>query len=427
MVEKNFYQTDIGLIPLGWKPYRIGDVVEFSGGSQPDKSTFENRPTKGYIRLIQIRDYKTDKFETYIPEALARKKCSKEDVMIGRYGPPIFQILRGIEGAYNVALIKATPSSELDSEYLYHFIKNENLFNLMDSLSRRSSGQTGVELPALKAYPLPLPNLHEQKVIAKALSDVDELIVSLEKLIAKKRDIKTATMQQLLTGKKRLPGFGEGKGTKQTELGEIPEDWDVVSLADIGKPIIGLTYKPSDVAEHGTLVLRSSNVQQNILAYENNVFVDMTVPERVFVEEGDLLICVRNGSRDLIGKCALIDKNAAGYAFGAFMSVFRSKDSKFVFYQFQSNIIQRQINEIMGATINQITNKGMGSFKIPFPKASDERNAIYLLLSEFDAELVKLNQQLNKTKAIKQGMMQELLTGRTRLVDVAETNKTKAA
>ncbi len=91
-----FKQTEIGLIPEDWDAYTIGDLVNFSGGSQPPRSTFIFNYREGYIRLIQIRDYKTNDFLTYIPESLARKKCSVNDVMIGRYGPPIFQILKGI-------------------------------------------------------------------------------------------------------------------------------------------------------------------------------------------------------------------------------------------------------------------------------------------------------------------------------------------
>ncbi|MEW4538018.1 restriction endonuclease subunit S, partial [Vibrio cholerae] len=119
-------------------------------------------------------------------------------------------------------------------------------------------------------------------------------------------------------------------GYKQTEVGVIPEDWEVVTLGDIGQTVIGLTYSPNDVADFGTLVLRSSNVQNGKLAYADNVYVNMELPERVIVKQGDILICVRNGSRQLIGKCALIDENAEGSAFGAFMSIFRTKYSVFV-------------------------------------------------------------------------------------------------
>ncbi len=232
-LKPGYKQTELGPIPEDWETATIREIASFIGGSQPPRSTFKFSPSAGYIRLIQIRDYKSDNFETYISESLAKKKCSTTDIMIGRYGPPIFQILRGIEGAYNVALIKAVPHSEVDQEFLYNILRQEVLFLLMDSLSQRSSGQTGVELPALKAFRVALPPLPEQRAIAATLSDMDSLLDGLDRLIAKKRDIKQATMQQLLTGKTRLPGFEMRKGFKQTEVGMISEDWDVVSLDDI--------------------------------------------------------------------------------------------------------------------------------------------------------------------------------------------------
>ena len=114
-----------------------------------------------------------------------------------------------------------------------------------------------------------------------------------------------------------------------------------------------------------------------------------------------------------------IDEKTAGSAFGAFMSIYRTEFSKFVFFQFQSNIIQNQINEVMGATINQITNKDMAGFKIPLPKNEEEQTAIAKVLSDMDTELDALQQRLSKTQKIKQGMMQELLTGKTRLLNVS--------
>lgn len=420
-VPAGYKKSEVGVIPEDWDLLTIEDIATFSGGSQPPRRMFISKPQLGYIRLVQIRDYKTSEYETYIPESLSRKKCLATDIMIGRYGPPIFQILRGIKGAYNVALIKAIPKEKIEKEYLYYFLKSEKLFELMDMLSQRSSGQTGIELPALKAYPIPLPPKKEQIAIAQVLSDVDKLIDELKKLITKKQAIKTATMQHLLTGRTRLPPFalcedGSQKGYKPSELGEIPEDWEVVKLGEIGQTVIGLTYSPKDVSEFGTLVLRSSNVQNGKLAYHDNVFVNMQLPERVMVKEGDILVCVRNGSRQLIGKCALIDKATVGAAFGAFMSIYRSDVNNFIFYQFQSNLIQEQINERMGATINQITNKDMAEFVVAMPKRKEEQSAIAIILSDMDKELQALEQRLSKTCQIKQGMMQELLTGKTRLV-----------
>jgi type I restriction enzyme S subunit len=205
------------------------------------------------------------------------------------------------------------------------------------------------------------------------------------------------------------------KGYKQTEIGIIPEDWDTKKLGEIGECIIGLTYKPSDVQTDGLLVLRSSNVGDGRLKFEDNVFVDVEVPERLIVRKNDVLICVRNGSRNLIGKCALIDEKTAGMTFGAFMSVFRTEYGKFVFYQFQSDIIKKQISENIGATINQITNKDLNSFEIPFPRNQVEQQAIAAALSDVDSLLTALDSLIAKKRLIKQGAMQELLTGKRRL------------
>lgn len=204
-------------------------------------------------------------------------------------------------------------------------------------------------------------------------------------------------------------------GYKQTEVGVIPGDWEIAELGNIGECLIGLTYSPSNVKASGTLVLRSSNVQGGSLAFEDNVYVDAKIPERIKVQYGDILVCVRNGSRALIGKCALLDDRVVGQTFGAFMSVFRTPDFEYVFQQFQSDLIKRQISENIGATINQITNANLNSFKVPMPSAQGERKNIATALSDVDALLAKLDQLIAKKRDLKQAAMQQLLTGQTRL------------
>jgi len=133
------------------------------------------------------------------------------------------------------------------------------------------------------------------------------------------------------------------------------------------------------------------------------------------VRRGDILICVRNGSRDLIGKCALIDDGTAGMTFGAFMCVFRTPYHDFVFQQFQSGSIKKQIEEHLGATINQITNKSLKSFQILMPDHEDEQRAVAAALSDTDTLLSSLDRLLAKKRDIKQAVMQQLLTGKQRL------------
>jgi len=202
-------------------------------------------------------------------------------------------------------------------------------------------------------------------------------------------------------------------GYKQTEVGVIPAEWEVKPLGEIGEALIGLTYKPTDVRQHGTLVLRSSNIQNDALAFDDNVFVDAAIPERIRVLNDDVLICVRNGSRDLIGKSALLDDRTKGMTFGAFMAVYRSQIGRLASYLFQSAILKRQINEHLGATINQITNKSINSFRIPVPPPPEQR-AIATALSDVDGLLGGLDRLIAKKRDLKKAAMQQLLTGQTR-------------
>jgi type I restriction enzyme S subunit len=165
IIISDYYSHEI-VAPNSWEKALFSEICQIIGGSQPPKEYFINEPQEGYIRLIQIRDYKTDKFATYIPIELAKRFCQKEDIMIGRYGPPIFQILRGLEGAYNVALMKAEPNTNLfDKEFLYYFLQTPQLFNYVASASLRTAGQDGVRKELLDNYPVFVPPLNEQRRI----------------------------------------------------------------------------------------------------------------------------------------------------------------------------------------------------------------------------------------------------------------------
>ena len=169
------------------------------------------------------------------------------------------------------------------------------------------------------------------------------------------------------------------------------EGWELKKLGDVGECRIGLTYSPDDVcAEGGTLVLRSSNVQNGRITYADNVLVQSDVPRNVIVREGDILICVRNGSRSLIGKSAMISSADEGHAFGAFMATFRSQYGEYVFQLLQTDEFKRQVHRTLGATINQITNADLKSFKFLFPSLPEQRK-IAAILRTWDEALEKLN------------------------------------
>ncbi len=199
-LQSVFTQRGEGLIET-----TLGEVCEFVGGSQPPKSVFEKTKTDDNIRLIQIRDYKSDKHIVYIPRAQARRFCNADDVMIGRYGPPLFQILRGIEGAYNVALMKAVPDeSKLSRDFLFYFLKHSTILEYVIFHSERAAGQIGLTKETLAPYPIALPSLVNQQKIVETITEIESKTQRLASLYQRKLatldELKRALLHQAFSG-----------------------------------------------------------------------------------------------------------------------------------------------------------------------------------------------------------------------------------
>ena len=194
---------------------------------------------------------------------------------------------------------------------------------------------------------------------------------------------------------------------KHTEIGLIPEDWEVKKISEVCRNFTGLTYNPENIANYGTLVLRSSNIQNNELTFMDNVYVDMEIPNRAIAKAGDVLVCVRNGSSQLIGKSALITPEAEGMAFGAFMTVLRTSsiDNVYLLQSWRHKRTQDQIHETFGATINQITSKDFNRILIPIPPTKDEQSRIATALYDIDTLIRNLDRTIEKKKNIRQGAM----------------------
>ena len=190
--------------------------------------------------------------------------------------------------------------------------------------------------------------------------------------------------------------------------------WENKPILEYVDLLQGLTYSPENVKDFGLLVLRSSNIQNGMLAFDDCVFVDCKIDDSKYVQPRDILICVRNGSSALIGKSCVIDKpyNAT---FGAFMSVLRGDKTGYIAQIFASGIVQSQIRNRSSATINQITKRDFEEIIIPIPIDEAEQRAIAKALSDVDAYIVKLEKLIAKRRHIKQGTMQELLTAKRRL------------
>ena len=192
-----------------------------------------------------------------------------------------------------------------------------------------------------------------------------------------------------------------------------PKDWDESKLLDHVSLVQGLTYTPENVKPTGTLVLRSSNIQNGRLWLEDNVYVNAHVPKEKMVEQGDILVCVRNGSSALIGKSCVLPE-LKHTTFGAFMSVLRGDSTGYFAKLFESNIVQEQVRGRSNATINQITKKDFQSIQVTVPK-KPEQEEIARTLSQFDTYIDDLAELIEKKKSIRDGALEDLITKKTRL------------
>ena len=149
---------------------------------------------------------------------------------------------------------------------------------------------------------------------------------------------------------------------------EIPSSWEWCRICHISNSYIGLTYKPSDISEQGTIVLRSSNIQQGKLSLNDLVRVNSDIPEKLYVQNNDILICARNGSKRLVGKSAIINGIKEPMTFGAFMAICKTSLYEYVYLFLQSDVFFSQLREVSGTTtINQLTQNNFNSFLIPIP------------------------------------------------------------
>lgn len=185
-------------------------------------------------------------------------------------------------------------------------------------------------------------------------------------------------------------------------------EWQKVKLNKLGKLVSGLTYSPDDIREDGLLVLRSSNVQNGEIKLEDNVYVRTDIKGANLSELNDILICVRNGSKALIGKNALIPDNMPLCTHGAFMTIFRAELPKFVFQLFQTKDYERQVNADLGATINSINGNKFIKYEFYIPVIEQEQKKIANCLSSIDSIISTQSQRIELLKEHKKGLLQNL-------------------
>ena len=255
------------------------------------------------------------------------------------------QIIHGM----NLLRLKVIPSILLPS-FLNTSFQSVSFRDEVAKIRKDAVNQSSMAISDLVKIPIPIPPLSEQQRI---VSELDLLSGIIEK---KKAQLKE--YDQL------------AQSIFYDMFGDLLDAIPTTTLKDVASYLIGLTYKPSDVSESGTVVLRSSNIQNNILDFNDIVRVNLNIGDSKIVKDGDILMCARNGSARLVGKVARIKNIEEKMSFGAFMTIIRSKYNDFLFHFFLSDFFRRQLTTSKTATINQITSKMLDNIKLNVPPLS---------------------------------------------------------
>ena len=196
---------------------------------------------------------------------------------------------------------------------------------------------------------------------------------------------------------------------KLFDFNEDEYEWKYIP--EVASYSTGLTYKPTNISDSGILVLRSSNIKDNTLSYDDNVFVQMGIPNRSKIHKNDILICVRNGSKKLVGKCAYISELKYECAFGAFMNILRahSIDSKFLYYSWLLNSTINQYKGDDAAPICQITNKDFNRIKIPVPSLTRQQEIVDIL-DTFESMITNIKEEIELRQKQYEYYREKLLT-----------------
>lgn len=433
-IPEGYKQTEVGAIPKDWEVEPLKSLLK-----EPPKYGINAAavPLTGNLPVyIRITDISEDGY--YSPEKVVGVNnpfsssyiLNEGDIVLARTGASVGKsyLYRKEDGTliYAGFLIKVSPNeNQLNPKYLHQYLKTEQYWAWVIVNSMRS-GQPGINGNEYGRLLIPLPSIEEQTAIATALSDVDNLIQSLEKLIAKKEAIKTGTMQQLLTGKTRLPEFanredGSAKGFKHTELGRIPEDWSLSPMREvIYYCSAGATpYRGNESFYKGTNRWITSGELNYCVINDTIEKISDNAIEKTNLKihpAGTFLMAITGleaaGTR---GSCGIIGKPSTTNQ--SCMAIYPNKNltSKYLYHWYVYNGNELALKYCQGTKQMSYTAGLIQRLPIYLPTTTKEQTAIATILSDMDAEIQALQQRLDKTHDIKQGMMQQLLTGKVRL------------
>ena len=371
-----------------YKQCRIGDI--YAERSQRGASDME-------LLSVTMNDGVKPRSEI---EGKDNSSEDKSNYKIVRKGDMVYNSMRMWQGANGIspcdgivspAYTVLMPKQEINNGYFAALFKSVTLINEFRKNSQGMTSDTwNLKYPQIETIKVQIPSVSEQDKVSELFSVLDERI---------------ATQAQLVESLKKYKRGLLNKVFSNTDEKIYP----TVYLSEVADFLQGLTYSPSDVANAGHLVLRSSNIQNGTLSFDDFVYVDKSIPESLQVKCADVIMCVRNGSKSLVGKTALIPIDMPKTTWGAFMMIVRSKlNDTYIFHYLNSQMFFSQVFKDTGtATINQITKGILNECRLPLPPV-EERKKISKMLSTFDAKIYNAERTLYALMETRKALLQQL-------------------
>ena len=409
-MKSGYKMTEVGVIPEDWEVKELSSISAIKSGKRLPKGSLvtSSKTSYPYIRVIDMNmRYLNLSNIMYVPEnvqpMISKYIISKNDIYISVAGTLglVGKIPEELDGANLTENANRITEIQCNRDYLMYYMMSPLIQNVIEA-ERTIGAQPKLALQRIRDFYIVLPrDNREQTAIAAALSDVDSLISALTKKIEKKKAIKQGLMQQLLTGKKRLPGFG---GV-----------WDVVQLKRIiSEFIVPMRDKPTAltgpipwcrIEDFDGKYLKKSLSNQGV---DLNTVSKMNL--KIFPVNTLLVSCSAN-----LGRCAIVkQKLVTNQTFIGLVPSDRI-DVEFLYYK-MSREDKNLNNMATGTTISYLSREQFENYEILIPSSKAEQTAIANILSDCDSEIAELEEKRDKYKEIKQGMMQQLLTGKIRLI-----------
>jgi len=410
-VPKGYKQTEVGVIPEDWKVYILGEIGKFKNGLNKNSEAFGHGSpfvnltdvfgvnsivSSDHLGLVASTGFEQSTYELRRGDVIFVRSSVKPS------GVGLTAVVENDlpETVYAGFLIRFRGHGFIDVEYKKHCFYNAR-FRRMVISSSSVSANTNINQDSLKKLAISLPpTMTEQKAIAGALSDADALIGSLERLIAKKRQIKQGAMQELLTGEKRLPGFSR--------------KWEVKTIGELASPIA----EKNSLAEVLPVMTCSKHLGfvDSLEYFKNQVFSKDTSPYKI-IRKGQIGYPANHIEEGSIGLQDLYNAALVSPIYVVF-SVTEGVDSFFLHRVLKLDFYRQKFKTATTSSVDRRGSLRWPAFSRIIVKLPPlpEQAAIAAIISDMDAETAALEAKLTKARMIKQGMMQELLTGKTRLI-----------